>query len=670
MNELQQDGEEQVAVRPGSSGRDAGMQEMDFIGQVFGPGGFLAIGHGRYEDRPTQVALARKIDLAMREGKHLLAEGATGVGKSMAYGVPAVFHATRQGKRAVIVTSNISLQEQLCSKDLPFLAKVLPWPFTFALLKGRNNYLCLDRVAESNARGELTGIIGDGVDAQIAQVSVWADKTTTGDVSELPFVPVPAVWSRFSVGSEDCKGKGCSFREKCFAERARAAAEDADVIVANAHLLAAHVSVRRETGMDFVLPEFDLLVIDEAHEIADIARDFFGFTITEFSVAKLARYAESLGKKPLAIALRSEAADFFGQVAAFARSGRYKCRLKTADFASPVKLRKCLGELAALAGSIGEDEREEVEARAKARNARRQAETLSSRLSEAVSLSDPEKVYWIDLDKNGRAKLGAKPIDVAPLLREELFERTESVTMVSATMTTGGTFDFIRSEVGAPADTMEVIAESPFDFAKQALLVVPDGIPDPRDPGFIDAASEAFQRVIDACDGRTLGLFTSYRNLNAVYERVGHNGHRVLKQGDLPRTELTRIFKEDIGSVLLGTESFWTGIDVPGEALTGLVIDKLPFPNMDDPVVDAVCERDRRAFDNYLLPRAIILLRQGVGRLIRSQSDIGVAVILDSRIAEKGYGRRILRSLPPMLTTRKLSNITRFLAEAADARAS
>jgi ATP-dependent DNA helicase DinG len=243
------------------------------------------------------------------------------------------------------------------------------------------------------------------------------------------------------------------------------------------------------------------------------------------------------------------------------------------------------------------------------------------------------------------------------------------VSLVSATMTTAGTFEFIRNELGAPNDALELVAESPFDFAKQALLIVPDGMPDPREPGFVEAVADAVKTVIDACGGRTLGLFTSYRNLNAVYERISCNGHRVLKQGELPRTELTRLFKEDVGSVLLGTESFWTGIDVPGEALTGLVIDKLPFPNMDDPVVDAICARDRRAFDSYLVPRAIIMLRQGVGRLIRSQKDIGVAVILDKRIAEKAYGKRFLKSLPPMLTTRKLDNIARFLAEASDASA-
>jgi ATP-dependent DNA helicase DinG len=276
-------------------------------------------------------------------------------------------------------------------------------------------------------------------------------------------------------------------------------------------------------------------------------------------------------------------------------------------------------------------------------------------------------VYFIDLDAKGRAKLSAKSIDVAGVLREELFDRTASVTLVSATMTAGGTFDFVRREVGAPGDALELVAESPFAFEKQALLIVPQGIPDPRDPGFVEAVAHVLQQVIDACDGRVLGLFTSYKNLNAVYDKIAGGAHRILRQGDLPRTELARIFKEDVGSVLLGTESFWTGIDVPGEALTAVVIDKLPFPNPEDPVVDAICARDKRWFSNYFIPRAIIMLRQGVGRLIRSQKDIGVVVILDRRLAEKPYGRRFLKSLPPMLSSRKLDNIARFLQEAPGA---
>jgi ATP-dependent DNA helicase DinG len=642
----------------------------DYLDQVFGKDGLFAARFPGYEVREGQVALARVVDEAMAGGRHALGEGPCGTGKGVAYGVPAVWHAHHRKKRVVIATANIALQEQLIEKDLPLLAEVLPWPFRFALLKGRNNFLCVDRLRESEARGELAGLIDDEQSRQADAVLAWASSTDNGDVSELPFVPLPQVWSKVSVGSDECKGDDCPFREECFAERAKAVAHEANIVVTNYHMLFAHLAVRRETGQDLVLPPFDLLVCDEAHEAAEIARDFFGFTVSEQSVSRLARAAVDFGDKKLADGLRQRARELFDRVAAFARSPAYRKRLRQPGFVAAASLTHELEALAARGDAVAGDETRAREVRAAARNAARLARTAAARIDEAVLQSDPGKVYWIELDNRERAKLEGKPIDVSELLREELFGATESVTLVSATLTAGGSFDFVRRELGVPDGALEVVAESPFDFESQALLVVPDeGLPDPREPEFPDAAAELVGRVMHFCDGRTLGLFTSYRVLNAVYERVRGNGYRVLRQGDLPRTELARIFKEDIRSVLLGTDSFWTGIDVPGEALTGLVIDKLPFPHPDDPVVSAICERDPRAFDNYLVPRAIITLRQGVGRLIRSRADFGVVVLLDRRVAEKRYGRRFLRSLPPMLTSRRIENIPRFLEEAAHARA-
>jgi ATP-dependent DNA helicase DinG len=643
----------------------------DYLSDVFGGRGLFASRFPGYEMREGQVALARMVDEAMRGGRHALGEGPCGTGKGVAYGVPAVWHAHHGKKRVVIATANIALQEQLIRKDLPLLAEVLPWPFTFALLKGRNNYLCLDRLRESEARGELSGLYDDDQDRQADAVLEWARRTQTGDVSELPFIPLPQVWSKASVGSDECKGDDCPFRDDCFAERAKAAAREADIVVTNYHMLFAHIAVRRETGQDLVLPPFDLLVCDEAHEAAEIARDFFGFTVSEHAINRLARTAADLGDRALADRLRQRSGEIFDRVAAFARSPAYRCRLQRPGFVATGALARELEALATLGDAVEADDRRERAVRATGRNAARLARAAAARIEEAAAQSDPGKVYWIDLDGRDRARLKAKPIDVSDLLREELFGATESVTLVSATLTAGGTFDFIRGELGVPEGAVELVAESPFDFRSQALLVVPDdGLPDPRDFGFPEAAADFVGRVMDFCDGRTLGLFTSYRVLNAVYDRVRGNGHRVLRQGDMPRTELTRIFKEDIRSVLLGTESFWTGIDVPGEALTGLVIDKLPFPHPEDPVVSAICERDPQAFNNYLVPKAIIALRQGVGRLIRSRGDVGVVVLLDRRVAEKRYGRRFLRSLPPMLTTRRIENIPRFLEEAAHARAS
>ena len=642
----------------------------DYLFEVFGDGGLFASRFPGYEMREGQVALARMVDEAMSGGRHALGEGPCGTGKSVAYAVPAVYRAHHDKKRVVIATANIALQEQLVRKDLPMLAGVLPWSFTFALLKGRNNYACLDRLAESEARGELHGLYYDGQQQQVDDVLAWAEATKTGDVSELPFIPQAQVWSKFSVGSEECKGDSCPFRDDCFAERAKGLAQGADIVVTNYHMLFAHLAVREATGQDLVLPAFDLLVLDEAHEAAEIAREFFGFAVSEHMLGRLASATADLGNKQLAGELRQEAQRLFATLADYARSPRYKKRLKAPGFAPDTGVQRALSKLVALATRRAEDELAERKERATARNVAKNAGAASARLTEGLHQTDPRKVYWLDVDGKGRTKLRSKPIDVSALLQEELFARCPSVSMVSATLTTSGTFDFVRRELGVPEGALEVIAETPFDFESQALLVVPEKVPDPRDADFVDAAARIFQQVVDACDGRTLGLFTSYRNLNAVYERIDGGGDRVLRQGDLPRAELTRIFKEDTGSILLGTESFWTGIDVAGEALTGLVIDKLPFPPPDDPVIDAICERDPHAFDNYLVPLAIIALRQGVGRLIRCKTDVGVAVILDKRIAEKGYGRKFLKSLPPMLSTRRVENISRFLAEAAYARAS
>jgi ATP-dependent DNA helicase DinG len=268
----------------------------DYISEIFGAGGLFASRFPNYEVREGQVALARMVDQAMTSERHALGEGPCGTGKSVAYTVPAVWHARHQQKRVVIATANIALQEQLVRKDLPMLAGVLPWPFSFALLKGRNNYLCLDRLAESEARGELRELFDDQ-QRQIDDILAWTNATRTGDMSELPFIPAHQVWSRCSVGSDECKSDGCPFREDCFTEYAKAMAQGADIVVTNYHLLFAHLAVRRQTGQDLVLPPFDLLVLDEAHEAAEIAREFFGFTVSEHTFARLASAAADFGDR-------------------------------------------------------------------------------------------------------------------------------------------------------------------------------------------------------------------------------------------------------------------------------------------------------------------------------------------------------------------------------------
>ncbi len=637
----------------------------DYLQEVFGPGGYLAKALPGYEARSGQLMLAHMVEGAMRTGQHALGEGPCGTGKSLAYCVPAAYRAHHAKKRVVLVTANIALQEQLVGKDLPFLQKVLPWPVTFALWKGRGNYLCVDRHAESLTSGELFSPPGEGREHQLREIQRWAEVTETGDVSELAFVPAPQLWSRVSVGSDDCKGMHCKLRDACFSERAYATAEKAGILVTNYHVLFAHLAVRRATGRDLVLPKFDLLVLDEAHEAADIAREFFGFSISELTILRLASQAARFEQRKLADALREEGARFFAHVGGFSRTPLYQCRLKTPDFADPGALGERLDELSALAKRRHEDSRRSGDERALAGNVLHQAEQAAERLRSACALSDPNTVYWIEADAKGHARLRAKVIDVAALLRHELFSRTPTV-LTSATLTTGGGFAFLRRELGIPEGTAELVAPSPFELTEQALLVIPEGLPDPREPGFADAVGDVLGQVIALCQGRTLGLFTSYRNLNAAAERIAGCGYRVLRQGDLPRSELARIFRDDVHSVLLGTDSFWTGVDVPGEALTAVVVDKLPFPNPTDPLIDAISARDPDAFYNFLVPQAILKLRQGVGRLIRSRTDVGVVVLLDRRLLEKRYGAEFLRSLPRMAGTRDLAAIGPFLAAARD----
>ncbi len=637
----------------------------DYIDNVFGPDGLFASCFANYEMREGQVALAHTIDNAIRNDRHCLCEGPCGVGKVLAYAVPAIYYATTDSKRVVVATANIALQEQLIHKDLPTLAKILPSRFSFALIKGRNNYVCKDRLATASVRGfPDVGDVGKEDYKQWVRLVAWAKASAKGDVSELDFVPSPRLWSSLSALGDECKGSECKFAETCFYETARELAFKADIVVTNYHLLFAHLSVGRRMGQSGVLPAYNALVLDEAHAAADIARDFFGFSVSELSLKRLAKQAEQIGQHDLAKRVRSETEAFFARIP---RSDRPKRRIKSEGLVSAAGLLPLLRTLHSFASQKSDAPQIDRETRALARVVARLSETTADRISEVASLSDPNKVYWVESNGSGRPKLCGKPIQVGDVLASELFKKTPSVSLVSATMTSGGNFDYIRHEVGAPDDAIELIVPSPFDFERQALLVLPEDLPDPRDPGFADAVARVFLQVIDLCQGRTLGLFTSYRNLNAVHERLRGIPYRLLRQGDLPRSELVRIFREDVASVLLGTESLWTGIDVAGQALTGLVIDKLPFPPPDDPVIETICEHDPQAFRNHLLPRAIIALRQGIGRLIRSQSDVGVAVLLDRRLADRAYGHRVLASLPPMLTTRRIDNIGRFLGESQNA---
>ena len=630
----------------------------DYLDAVFGSECLLANHLSGYESRDGQLSLAKTIDQGMREGRPVLAEGPCGTGKSLAYCVPAIYRAFHDNQRVVIATANIALQEQLITKDLPLLAKVLPWSFRFAMCKGRNNYLCTDRAAMSEYKGEL-----HGSDMQIVTINTWRATTKTGDVSELPFVPRTDIWQRVALGSDECTREHCPSYATCFAERARTEAATAHIVVTNYHQLFAHLQIRRATGKDLVLPPFDLLICDEAHELANVARDVLGYSVSRHSVGRVGRYANDLGSPQLGDALRDHGDRFFEDLGDYVRSEDYEGRIKAPETIAPESLLAKLAEVRSLCHAQADNHTLPDSARAFATNGCRLADQLRTRIHQAWQLTDDNTVVWIETHARGAARLRAKVIDVSSALQKLLFRDVPSTSLVSATLTTEGSFDFIRGETGVPVNAIELVAPSPFDFLRQARLVVPDNLPQPNSPDFPVAVADILSQVIDACDGRTLGLFTSYRNLHAVADALPDSEHNILRQGDAPRTELVRLFTDDIHSVLLGTGSLWTGIDVPGQALTALVIDKIPFLPPNDPLVAAMCERDPQAFRHYLLPKAIMALRQGVGRLIRSRTDVGVIIITDCRLVEKSYGHRFLASLPTMYGTRSRHNLRELLTK-------
>lgn len=640
---------------------------MTSVADVFGASGLLSQRFPGYEPRAGQVAMAEAVERNLATGGHVLVDAPTGVGKSLAYLAPAVDHALRTKTKVIVVTGNIALQEQLVGKDLPTLAEILPDRFKFALMKGRNNYLCVSSLEKALAEGLLQR------DPHVRKAFEWAQRTETGDSSEFDDGFPPGVWKRLSVASDECKGRQCQFHGKCFAERAKREAEAATIIVTNYHLFFAHLVLRAKmregavpgSVIDVILPPASAVIFDEAHKAADIARDFLGFTLSLAQVEWLVKgFNHELGAQTMALAHQ-----FFAEASALKKDRRYSARIRRGqELRVGMPLARRLAEVskfymdAVTTTAWSDDERAELLMRSK------RGATLAEQFAMVAELRDDKEIVYF-LEETERAiYVKSKPIDVAPFLREELFGEYKTVVLASATLATtkgSGAFSFVKKEVGLDTAT-EVLTESPFDWAKQCMLVLPKTMRrvDPTDREMFPRAVAA--HVADACsqaDGRTLGLFTSYRTLEASREALGGFRHRVFTQKDGPKQKVVERFKADVHSCLLGSESFWAGIDAPGETLSCVVIDRLPFPTPDDAVVSAISERNDRWFFEYAIPRAIIQIRQGFGRLIRAKGDRGVVVILDPRMVTKGYGSSVIKALPPgMRMGDEVQDIGRFLA--------
>jgi ATP-dependent DNA helicase DinG len=531
----------------------------------------------------------------------------------------------------------------------------MPRKFTWALIKGINNYLCMDRFQET--RDELMHVTFDRKELRHFQkIEAWADETHTGDLSDLDFEPEDAVWNRVNGVSELCNGSQCRFYEDCFAMDARRRLRGAQVIVTNYHLFFAHLRVKAFGAGDVILPSASTVICDEAHDMADIARDFFGMRLTPFSITMLVRGANHLRRGGMAERLRQASRAFFGRV----RDGSER-RLRKPQWIDAGELLKTIGEYQLMlqdAKASTEDE-EELDKIGKFGGA---AEHYVETLTKFIRLDDPNCVYWAEKDDRA-SRLFARVIDVSEVLREQLFKSTPTVILTSATLTANGEFGFVKRETGAQ-DAQEMQVPSPFDHREQQILIVPKMKCQPNEPGFAPEMAGHINRIVKFLGGRTMCLFTSYKNLEQCAQAAESTGVKILRQGDKPRSKLLKEFRRDEGTALFATSSFWQGVDIPGEALSCLVIDKIPFMNPGDPLLEALQERDPQSFANYSLPKAILDLRQGFGRLIRRRSDRGVVVIFDTRLFTKSYGAEVLASLPDCRVTRDLDELEKFFNSA------
>jgi ATP-dependent DNA helicase DinG len=631
---------------------------------IFGPGGFLdRCMIGGYEHRPAQLQMAEAVDDAFENHHHAILEAGTGTGKTLAYLLPAIV----SGRRVVISTATKSLQEQLYQKDVPFLQKHFAPEWKVAVVKGRSNFLCLSKVHAMGDQPMLKGM--DEVDA-FQQIREWSKLTETGDRAELTFLPDDSeLWSRIDARRDTCTGKKCPQFEQCFLTGMQKRAKEADLIIVNHHLFFADLALKHD---DFgsILPEYSAVVFDEAHEMEDVASDYFGQQISNFRFDELVRDADqmmrltrqgtpSLLRRTQRIREKSRA--FFDSFSP--REGRFPfSRNEREAFLEQNReaydaLLNALKSLETEFAALTQKPEELL------RIARRSFE-IRQEFSFLFESNERNYVYWYERRNKG-VFLAATPIDVSQILRERLFEAVDTVILTSATLTVAGRFEFIRQRMGV--DHAKECQLSPeFDYEQQALLYLPQYMPDVRDPGFAAKATEQIVSLLELSQGRAFCLFTSYAQMNELFERVRNQVEfPLLRQGTAPRSTLLERFKNTPNSVLFATASFWQGVDVPGEQLSCVIVDRLPFAVPSDPVVAArvraLQEDGRNPFSEFQVPEAVLALKQGFGRLIRTKTDRGVLALLDTRISRMPYGKIFIESLPPYRRTQDLREVERFL---------
>jgi ATP-dependent DNA helicase DinG len=628
--------------------------------RFFGPRGALSRVLPGYEERPAQQQLADAAREVLTEGGTLLAEAGTGTGKTLAYLLPAV----ELGRRVVVSTGTKNLQEQLVNKDIPILARALGRDLNVAVMKGRANYLCLLRFGSFTKAGSFRRLEEIPL---FRAVEDWAPATDTGDRAEIEDLPDGVdFWREISAGSENCIGQSCTEFDACWITRMRQRALEADIVVVNHHLLCADLAVK-ESSYGAVIPEYDTLIVDEAHLLEDVATQYFGKALSVHRFDDLCRDVErELG------AARLDARDVRAEVEAVRHRAEGFFRLLTLEKGQRLREGWMSARTAEEAGALLsrlEGLKISIQAmteRPEPLNALTlRVQEIQERARFLVAAEDDTHVYFVE-SRGRTVVLRATPIDVSGLLQELLFDEVRSVVLTSATLAVDGGFSYLRERLGL-RPTRELTLASPFDFTSQAVLYVPRNVPEPQSPAFVDAAAREVRELLDISRGRAFVLFTSYANLNAVAERLaGEVPYPLLLQGEAPKPILLDLFRKTPNAVLLATSSFWQGVDVVGEQLSCVIIDKLPFASPADPVVSARIDRLRNRggnpFADYQVPGAILTLKQGLGRLIRSAADRGILAVLDSRLVTRSYGRRFLDSLPPAQLVHHLAEVRAFFA--------
>ena len=637
--------------------------------EIFSHGGLISQHLDGYEFRQEQLQMAHEVARALIDAEHLIVEAGTGVGKSFAYLIPAISVALKAEQKVVISTNTISLQEQLVTKDIPFLQRILPRDFNVVLAKGRRNYLSRRRL--KNLLNYERGLFDTLEEVEeVAEIEEWVNLTADGSTADLPWQPNPQVWDKVASDRDNCLGRQCETYDTCFYFKVRREMQDADLLIVNHHLLFSDLAIRKDSEEALgVLPDYDYLIIDEAHHLEATATNHasidFSNTRVKWLLDSLSNLAKVFESRQLTTEVdeaRDQANTLFRtiidameEVNDQGHGPTLTQRIHTRNFVRNV-LDTPLGNIVQTLKQLRdntstEDEEQEITAH------HRYCERLRDELDMIIEQSDSDYVYWVEISTRGRTPrilLNATPANVNQMLEDHLFAVKNSVVMTSATLSTNRNFAYFKNRIGID-ECRELLAHSPFDFKKQVEIHIPRYMPDPNSSEFVPAVTEKIKHYLKLTHGKAFVLFTSYKMMDEVYDAVAPHleaiGLGTFKQGgELSRTDMLQAFREDTDSVLFGTSSFWEGVDVRGEALSNVIITRLPFEVPTHPVMEArvkqIKESGGNEFFEFSLPEAILRLKQGFGRLIRTQTDNGIVAILDPRIRTRNYGKQFLDSLP------------------------